>query len=103
MVALPALRSSRIGAINRLRTRTLGSHDRRDDMWQSVLVAGQLALVLMLLTGTGLLLRSFVRLINVDPGFEYENLLVFEVQPPDTRYAEPGRGLAPLPAVRSDR
>lgn len=89
VAVLPALRASRIGAIDRLRTRVLGSQDRRDDVWQSFLVAGQLALVLVLLTGTGLLLRSFVRLINVDPGFASDNLMVFEMQPAGSRYAKP--------------
>ena len=47
----------------------------------------------MLLTGAGLLLRSFIRLINVEPGFDTANLLVFLVQLPDARYKAPGSSL----------
>ena len=43
------------------------------------LVIGQIALALVLLIGAGLLLRSFVTLVSVDPGFERENTLALQV------------------------
>jgi putative ABC transport system permease protein len=48
----------------------------------------QLGLALVLLTGSGLLIRSFVRLIGVDPGFDTAHLLTFKVALPSSKYRE---------------
>jgi predicted permease len=50
------------------------------------LVVGQLALAILLLTGAGLLLRSFWNLLDVDPGFQTGGVLKAEYQLPRTRY-----------------
>ena len=47
-----------------------------------------MALAVMLLAGAGLLMRSFVRLQAVDPGFKPEQALTFELSLPDARYKE---------------
>jgi putative ABC transport system permease protein len=46
------------------------------------LVVGEVALAVVLTVGAGLLLRSFVTLLSVDPGFRSENLLTLQVQVP---------------------
>jgi putative ABC transport system permease protein len=51
-------------------------------------VATQVALALALLVGTGLLLRSFARLTNVDPGYEATNRIAMFVGLPSARYGE---------------
>jgi len=51
-----------------------------------VLVAGQLALALCLLVCSGLLLKSLIRVMEVDPGFDYESTLLAETSLPKNRY-----------------
>jgi putative ABC transport system permease protein len=75
------------------------------------LVAAEVALSLVLLTGAALLVQSFVRLSNIDPGFRAEGLLTARVQVPPARYDTPGRRsgfyadvvsrIAALPGVQS--
>ncbi|HEV2492031.1 MAG TPA: ABC transporter permease [Terriglobia bacterium] len=47
-----------------------------------ILVASQLAITLMLLTGSGLLGRSLLRVLSIDPGFRTENILTIELELP---------------------
>lgn len=58
---------------------------------RAALVIGQLALALVLLVGSSLLVRSFARLLDVDPGFDATNGLVVRVQLPPQRYPEPAQ------------
>jgi putative ABC transport system permease protein len=51
------------------------------------LVVTTVALALMLLSGAGLLIRSFSRLVGVDPGFRPDHLLTFQVSLSDAKYA----------------
>ncbi len=53
---------------------------------RAALVIGQVALALMLLVGSGLLIRSFDRLLSVDPGFNAENVLTLRLSLPRSRY-----------------
>ncbi len=53
---------------------------------RSVLVASQLAIAFVLLTGAGLLLRSFDRLQHVDPGFRADHVLTFLLDVPSDRH-----------------
>ncbi len=53
---------------------------------RNAFVVAQLGLALVLLTGSGLLIRSFVRLIGVDPGFDTGHLLTFKIALPRSKY-----------------
>jgi putative ABC transport system permease protein len=48
----------------------------------------QLGLALVLLAGSGLLIRSFARLTSVDPGFDTAHLLTFKITLPGSKYSE---------------
>lgn len=70
-----------------------GKGGRRLFSRRHLLVVGQLALSLMLLTAAGLFLRSSLRSANLDPGFEVANSVVVEVDPSLAGYDE-ARGAA---------
>jgi len=53
---------------------------------RSFLVTAELALALMLLAGAGLLIKGFLRLRSVDPGFNPANVVTMYLQLPETRY-----------------
>ncbi len=60
--------------------------DRGSHAIRRMLVVAEIALALTLLTGAGLLIRSFARLQGVDPGFVPERLLTFNLALPQARY-----------------
>ena len=55
---------------------------------RSAVMIGEIALTTVLLAGSGLLLRSLVRLLEVNPGFDAQNLLTFQVNLPADKYSE---------------
>ncbi|MGA9770146.1 MAG: ABC transporter permease [Blastocatellia bacterium] len=66
------------------RTSTTGAGGRL----HSLLVVAEVALALMLVVGAGLLIKSFWRLRQVDPGFKAAGVLSLQIAPPAVRYAE---------------
>jgi putative ABC transport system permease protein len=75
----PALRGS-APDLNRLRDGNRGSTSRRG--WaRDGLVTAQTALAMVLLIGSGLLLRSFHELRNVDPGYDVRDVFTFQFAP----------------------
>ena len=55
---------------------------------RSFLVTAELALALILLVGAGLLIKGFLRLSSVKPGFNPANVMTMYLQLPETRYPE---------------
>jgi len=81
----PALQASNPNLIDALRAgarNITGSNS----VLRASLVVTEIALSLVLLIGAGLLLRSFWRVVNVNPGFTTENVLTFDVSLPDEKY-----------------
>ena len=62
------------------------SASRRRHRVRSVLIVSQIALSFLLLTGAGLMLRSFVKLQRVDPGFVPQHVLAMDTAPNFTKY-----------------
>ncbi|MQA91164.1 MAG: FtsX-like permease family protein [Gemmatimonas sp.] len=60
--------------------------DRRGGSVRGVLVVVELAFALVLLVGAGLLVRSFARLMAVDPGYRTENILTVDLSLPPAEY-----------------
>jgi predicted permease len=76
---MPALRGS-APDLARLRDGGRGS-TRRSHWARNGLVVGQTALALLLLIGSGLLVRSFWSLRHVDPGYDTEDIFTFQIAP----------------------
>ena len=76
---MPALRAASPN-MSRLRDGERGSTGRAH--WsRNVLVVGQTALALVLLIGSALLVRSYVALRNVDPGYDIHDIFTFQIAP----------------------
>src|ERR1041385_2617297 len=83
-----------------------GAHRTR-----SMLVVTEMALAVVLLVGAGLLIKSFLKLVRVDPGFQTEHIVTFDVSLPDKKYpfdrhlrafaTQVEQGLESLPGTQS--
>jgi putative ABC transport system permease protein len=107
----PALQLAGVDIQSALREEGRGaSSGRSRTRMKDALVVGQVALSLMLLIGAGLLVRSFMRLLNVDPGFDASNVLTMNLSLSTQKYARPDqqtaffdevlRRVSSLPGVR---
>ena len=89
----PALQGSRVNvlqALNELGAQRLGGFRfLKGNRLRSLLVVAEVALSIVLLAGAGLLVRSFVGLMQVDPGYDPANVITAQVSPPRTKYQDP--------------
>lgn len=79
---LPALRSTRSALIEAMKARSGAGEQRSGFRVGKWIVAGQVALSLVLLVAGGLLLRTFEKLITLDLGFDRSHVLVVSARPP---------------------
>jgi putative ABC transport system permease protein len=86
----PALHASRVNLMSALRdggrTGNAGTRTRG----RNILVAGEVALALVLLVGASLFMRSFLNMQHASPGFDTSPLMTLRVFMPDERYKAQG-------------
>ena len=86
----PALRSGSDKMLGALRDGGRGTTIGRErHIARSVMVVAQVALALVVLVGSGLMVRTFQQLRDVDPGFRAEGLLTFRLSPTPQKYGSP--------------
>lgn len=84
---VPALTSARPDLTEALKEGGRGSTEsRRRHRLRSGLIIAEMALALVLLVGAGLLLKSFVQLQKVNPGFNPDNVLTMSLSVPKMKY-----------------
>jgi len=87
---IPALRAARVDLAGTFKDGDRASTDgHRKHRLRSALVMSEFALALVLLVGAGLMIRSFVALMQVDPGFDPRNVITMTVSTSGTREADP--------------
>jgi putative ABC transport system permease protein len=108
----PAIEMSRLNLSGSLKESGRGNiGGGRARRVRSALVVAEIGLALVLLVGAGLMVRSFLRLQAVNPGFDASNLLTMRVMLPQAKYGEPNKKveffrqavgrIGTLPGVRS--
>ncbi|HEY9422352.1 MAG TPA: FtsX-like permease family protein, partial [Thermoanaerobaculia bacterium] len=108
----PALEASRVKLSETLKESSRGATgSARGRRMRDILVVAEVGLALVLLVGAGLMIRSFMRLQGVNPGFDAENVLTMRLALPGSKYAETSQvvnfyreavnNIGTLPGVRS--
>ena len=100
---VPALQASKLDVTSALKEGGRSAEGHRRTSARSLLLIGEVALSLMLLVGAGLLIKSFLRLQEIRPGFNAHNVLIANVALPGAKYKDQAvRGIFP-PAERTAR
>ncbi len=86
---LPALRSSATDLQQSLKEDSRTGQGRGQHRIRSALVVAEVAIAVVLVAGAGFLVRSFSRVLDVDPGFRPAGVLTIHLSLPSNRYAEP--------------
>ena len=83
---LPAFTASRIDLNESLKEAGRSLAGTRHNRVRNTLAVAEIGLALVLLVAAGLLIRSFVRVLNVDPGFQPNHVLTADVRLPLSKY-----------------
>src|SRR4030095_7310861 len=85
---VPAIQTSKIDLNKTLKESGRSGSQARRNRIGSALMISEIALSFMLLVGAGLLIKSFIRLREVNPGFNPANLLTMRVSLPSGKYQQ---------------
>jgi putative ABC transport system permease protein len=85
---VPALQASKLDITSALKEGGRSAEGHRRTSARSLLLIGEVALSLVLLVGAGLLIKSFLRLQEVRPGFNAHNVLIANVALPGAKYKD---------------
>ena len=85
---VPALRASTPDLLSALKQAGRGAGLSPSRRFRSALVVVEVALALVLLVGAGLMIRSFARLMAIDPGFDPEGVVTMRVTLPAAKYRD---------------
>ena len=86
---LPAWRAARIDPQESLQSSGRSATEgRKGHFLGQALVAAEVTLSVVLLLGAGLLIRSFMRILQVDPGVQVQHLVFADIQLPPVKYKE---------------
>ena len=89
----PALQLSKSNLHESLKEGSRGTLGLGRNLLHSSLIVAEIALALILLTGAGLMLKSFARVIDVDPGYRADKVLTLQIGLPPI-YSQPAQRLA---------
>jgi len=84
----PISQASRTNLTEALKEGGVRSVSTSRHVLRNTLVVGEVTLALVLLVGAGLLIQGFLRLHDVEPGFEAERVLAMHISLPDSQYPE---------------
>ncbi|MDB6170655.1 MAG: hypothetical protein JWM88_3519 [Verrucomicrobia bacterium] len=97
---VPALQSARPQLTAALGDGSRGASEGGRRRWlRSTLVVAEIALALILLTGAGLLMRSFAKMRQTSPGFEPSGVVTAAINLPQEKYRTPEKQVAFIEAV----
>jgi predicted permease len=85
----PAAQSTHVGVNSGLKDNATSVTRRRKGLAGKAIVVFQISLSMLLVVGAGLFARTLINLDKIDVGFRPENVLLFHLQPPHTRYPYP--------------
>ena len=93
---LPALQAAKAEVRESLNEGRSGIGSRRQGRMRRLLVIAEVALALVLLVASGLMVRSFIKLRQVDVGFTEHNVITLRVPLPEAKYPTPKTADDPL-------
>src|SRR5262245_3298426 len=96
---LPAIKAARLNVEPALKSGGRSSGGRLARV-RKTLIISELTLALMLLITASLLVKSFWRLTNVNPGFDAEHVLTFRLRLPDSKYDKPEMSIRAVTELR---
>ncbi len=90
---VPAIRVSMFRPYQSLKLEGTTTPPKSIHRFRNILVILEIAMALVLATGAGLLMKSFGRLVSIDPGFQTKDRLTFTLALPQAQYQDDARNI----------